>query len=140
VLVYTVAKANWHVSTPWRMQVSRRSFVNGEQQIYVEHQSATGNVVSSASQKLYIVERKPVFATPRSIQCLKSTCIATQPSCALLLRSSRDLVLACADWTLKVVRWIVDRAARMFAAFANIPYHDRHKQKELEQLISAMQV
>jgi hypothetical protein len=122
------------------MQVSRPFFVNGDQQNYVKHQSATGINLSSASQNLYLVERRPVFATPRSIQCLKSACIATQPSCALLVRSSRDLVLACADWTLKWVRWIVDRAARMFAAFANIPYHDRHKQKELEQLISAMQV
>jgi hypothetical protein len=57
-----------------------------------------------------------MFAMPQINGCLWAISVATQ----IALRAA-------------------ERAERGFAAFADIPYHDRHRQRELECLLNGMQ-
>jgi hypothetical protein len=59
--------------------------------------------------------------------------------CVHLLRSVRHGALSFIQGTSEIALSASDRAERAFAAFADIPYHDRREQRELECLLNDMQ-
>jgi hypothetical protein len=80
-----------------------------------------------------------MFATPQISGYLRAIRVPTQEGCAHLLRSACHVALSCIQGTSEIVLSAAERAERGFAAFADIPYHDCHKQRELERLLNDMQ-
>jgi hypothetical protein len=80
-----------------------------------------------------------MFATPQIDGYLPAFSVATQMGCVHLLRSARSFALSCIQGTSEIALSAAERAERGFAAFADIPYHDRHKQRELERLLNDLQ-
>jgi hypothetical protein len=95
--------------------------------------------VSSLSPRLYVVEFRPVFATPRISGHLRAISASTEEGCRHLLRSAHHLALSFIQGTSEIALRAEERAGRAFATFADIPYCDRHKQRELECLVNDTQ-
>ena len=70
---------------------------------------------------------------------LRAIGIAMQKDCAHLRRSARNVALSFIQGTSEIALRAAERAERGFAAFADIPYYDRHQQRELERLLNDMQ-
>jgi hypothetical protein len=56
-----------------------------------------------------------------------------------LLRSALHVALSFIEGTSEIALRAEEQAGRAFATFADIPYRDSHKQKELECLLNDMQ-
>jgi hypothetical protein len=95
--------------------------------------------MSSLSPRLYVIGFRPLFGTPQINGYLRAISVATEMGCVHLLRSARNAALSFMQGTSEIALRAAERAERAFAAFADIPYHDRHQQRELEQLLNDLQ-
>jgi hypothetical protein len=80
-----------------------------------------------------------MFATPQINGYLRAISAATQKGFVHLLGSAHSVALSCIQRMSEIALSAAERAERGFAAFADIPYHDRRKQRELERLLNDMQ-
>jgi hypothetical protein len=95
--------------------------------------------VSSLSPRLYGIGFRPMFAMPQIDGYPRAIRVATQKGCVHLLQSARNVALSFIQGTSEIVLRAAERAERGFAAFADIPSYDRHRQRELERLLNDMQ-
>lgn len=93
-----------------------------------------GEVVSSLSPRLYVIGFRPMFATPQINGYLRAFSVATQKGCVHLLRSARSFALSCIQGTSEIALSAAERAERGFAAFADIPYHDRIERRMVDEV------
>jgi len=100
---------------------------------------ATAATMSSSSPRLYVIECRPMFATPGIGGYLRAISATTQEGCAHLLRSAGHVALSFIQGTSEIALRAEERAERAFAKFADIPYRDRHEQRELECLLNDIQ-
>jgi hypothetical protein len=80
-----------------------------------------------------------MLTTPGIVGYLRAISATTQESCVHLLRSARHVALSFIQGTSEIALRTEERAERVFATFAGIPYCDRHEQGELECLLNDMQ-